>query len=332
MANVNMQSNISLKIGGSRFEAWQTASISRAFDAVAGTFSLSFGAYDHTGKQVSTYIKPFDACTLYLEDETVITGYIDDISISYTATSHTLSVSGRDKTADLVDCSAIHKPDEWHNMQVEYLANVLCAPFGIKAKVETDTKPVVKFRLEQGETAFEALDRLCRMQGLIANSNPSGEFIITRKSTVQAGVKLEHGVNILSANFSYSGKDLFSDYLLKGQQPHSESKSTKTAFNDASVSRFRPLLILAEDIASKDSAGTRLDNEVENRKAKARQVSVTVQGWREQENGALWLPNKIIHMKDIMLDIDETFFISKVDYSYSGQGSITKLTLESIYE
>lgn len=328
-----MQSQISLHIDGLQFTAWQSARIIRAFDAVAGAFSLTIGSVDSVGNQVLNSLKPSQVCVLYLEGEPVIIGYIDDISHSYSASSHTLSISGRDRTADLVDCCAIHAPDEWHDVQIDYIANVLCEPFGINVKVKTQTQIVAKFRLEQGETAFNALDRLCRSQGLIVNSDTLGNLIITRKSTAMASVKLEYGVNILSANYIHSAKELYSNYFLKGQQPYStdsENGAVKVTIKDSSIARFRPFLMLAEDITSTASATLRLEKEIENRKAKSRQISVTVQGWREYEGGSLWLPNKIIPLKDKMLGIDESFFIAKVEYSYSEQGSMTTLTLESL--
>lgn len=325
----NMQSNISLKINGTRFEAWKSATITRAFDAVAGSFSLSLGTYDILGNKVLDYLKVFQDCTIYLENEIVITGYIDDISVSYSATSHSLSIKGRDKTADLVDCSAIHKPDEWHNVNAQFIANTLCEPFHIKAFVKADTSIIKKFRLEQGETAFEAIDRLCKMQDLFANSNTLGDLILTKKGTATASVCLEHGVNILSANYTHSAKDLFSEYHIKGQEPHTDNKAIKNTLNDANVPRFRPLLLLAEDIAT-SSASNRLKKEYDTRKAKSEQLSVSVQGWREHENGGLWQVNKIVQFKDKLLGIDKKFFIIQVEYSYSAQGSITSLTLENV--
>lgn len=325
-----MQSNISLKINGNRFEAWKSVNVVRAFDAVAGSFSLSLGTYDILGNKVINYLKIFQECTLYLENEIVITGYIDDISVSYSATSHTLSIKGRDKTADLVDCSAIHKPDEWHNVSVQFIANTLCLPFGIKANVQAETTKIKKFRIEQGETAFEALDRLCKMQDLFATSNPLGELILAKKSTAKASVCLEHGINILSANYTHSAKDLFSDYHIKGQEPNSDNKALKASLNDANIPRFRPLLFLAEDIASTNAANLRLKKEQDNRKAKSEQLNVSVQGWREHQSGTLWQPNKIVQFKDTMLGLNKNYFLRQVEYSFSEQGSTTNLILENV--
>ena len=44
--------------------------------------------------------------------------------------SFSLSVSGRDKTADLIDCSATGN-SEFNNKTLTAIAQELCAPFGI---------------------------------------------------------------------------------------------------------------------------------------------------------------------------------------------------------
>ena len=69
----------------------------------------------------------------------LITGYIDTIDIDLTDTSCRLSVSGRDKTGDLVDSSAIHGSGQWKNVRLEQIVRDICKPFGIEVLVQTDT-------------------------------------------------------------------------------------------------------------------------------------------------------------------------------------------------
>ena len=99
-------------------------------------------------------------CELLISGDSVIKGHIDKVAPSFSATDHGITISGRDASADLVDCSAVHKPGHWLNQDALQLASILAGPFGVSVTAEGDIgAPIPSFKLEQGETAFEALDR-----------------------------------------------------------------------------------------------------------------------------------------------------------------------------
>lgn len=329
-----MQSSVTLHIDGVRYNGWTKARVTRSLDAVAGTFGLSL-TERWPGRKTIRPIKPFSSCTVQLDGETVITGYVDEVQPSYDATSHEISVSGRDRTGDLVDCSASHSPGEWHNASVERIAQELANPFGVDVKVGLAAPRFKRFRLEEGETAFEALDRLCRMRALLATSDVHGNLHLVRSGNGgTASVVLERGVNILSASGTFSGKDRYSTYTVKAQQPGLDVDPQDAAqisghVGDGAVPRHRPLVMLAEDAADPSSAQTRAQWERDTRKARANTVTVSVQGWRERPSGPLWMPNKLVRLRDSWLGIDALLLISSVEMTFSGDGSLTKLQLIS---
>nr|WP_249942232.1 hypothetical protein [Escherichia coli] len=47
--------------------------------------------------------------TLKINGQTVISGWLDQVNQSISATRYQITISGRDKTGDLVDCSAVHQ-------------------------------------------------------------------------------------------------------------------------------------------------------------------------------------------------------------------------------
>ena len=78
-------------------------------------------------------------------------------------------IRGRDRTGDLVDCSAATMPGEWQNELLDRIVQSLIDPFGISVTVDTDIgEPFRKFRIDEGETVFEAIDRACRYSGRAA--------------------------------------------------------------------------------------------------------------------------------------------------------------------
>ena len=122
----------------------------------------------------------------------VITGYVDDVSPAYSATGHDVTVDGRDATSqgDLVDCSAIHQPGEWRvSGTLEAIVTILAKPFGIPVKAECDTGTAFrKFRIEEGETAFEAIERACRMRAVLAAGDGKGGLRIIRAGSGRAAL------------------------------------------------------------------------------------------------------------------------------------------------
>ncbi|MCL7197601.1 phage tail protein, partial [Escherichia coli] len=86
-----------------------------------------------------------------------------------------LNVSGRDKTGDLVDSSAIHGSGQWTRARLEHIVRDICKPFGIEVLVQTDTGDALdSFSLDDGEKAFDAIDRAARAKAILVTSSPTG--------------------------------------------------------------------------------------------------------------------------------------------------------------
>ena len=92
-----------LRVNGRRFNSWKSISINRSIANISGSFSFTT-SNRFAGEGEKWGIEEGDPCTVDIADERVLTGYIDDISDGYSVSSHDVTFSGRDKTADLVDC------------------------------------------------------------------------------------------------------------------------------------------------------------------------------------------------------------------------------------
>jgi prophage tail gpP-like protein len=322
--------NAVLTIGGMEYGGWTRVRVARSLDAVSGTFSLAL-TDRWPGQDVARPVRPGESCTLRLDGDVVITGYVDDVSPSYDATSHLVTVSGRDATGDLVDCSASNSPGEWHNRSMEYIASAISKPFGVAVSVNVPSDPFKRFRLEESETAFEAIERMARMRAVLATSDVNGNLLITRSGKGgRAAVALVQGKNILKASAQFSLKDRFSRYTVKGQQPLEEPSTAahvKGTALDSAVTRYRPLTLIAEDATDASAAATRAEWEKVYRRAKGNSVSVTVQGWREVPGGALWMPNRLVRVSSPWLGVDTDLLITAVALSLDESGTVTELSL-----
>ncbi|EGJ03696.1 bacteriophage Mu P family protein [Shigella dysenteriae 155-74] len=184
--------SVILTVDGKLWEGWTEMSVSRSLKAIAGEFELSVTT--RWSAAAPRVIREGQPCTVRLGADTVLTGYIDDFIPGYEAENVEIRVMGRDKTGDLVDCSVVHSSGKWKGVRLEQVAADVCRPFGITVITETPTgEAFASVVLEQGETGFELLDRLAKQRGVLLTSDGAGNLIITRASSVRAGVSLVLG-------------------------------------------------------------------------------------------------------------------------------------------
>ena len=119
---------VSLKINGREFSGWKKISISRGLEQLAATFELTV-TERWSGQAKVIPIKEGDACTLLINGSPLIVGYVDDADPFYTDKEHGMVVSGRDKTGDLIDCSA--PSTQFSGRTLGEVATDLCKPFGV---------------------------------------------------------------------------------------------------------------------------------------------------------------------------------------------------------
>lgn len=208
-------SDVVLKAGGNVYGGWTKISVTRSIESMSGSFDLELtwkwqGSEDKY-KAFMDPIKQGQPCVVEIGGERVITGYVDDWVPSYDATQVVISVSGRDKTADLVDCSIDYPSYQFNNQTLTQIANVICKPFGIKVIVNTDVGAAFpRIQIEQGETPHELLSRLARQRGVLLTSDTYGNLVITRSSKERAGVSLILGENVKAARGSFSWRNRYS--------------------------------------------------------------------------------------------------------------------------
>jgi prophage tail gpP-like protein len=354
-----MADDVQLAVNGVRYEGFESIRVTRSIESIAGSFTL--GVSDRWGGQDEPWpIREEDECTVLIGGEVVISGFVDKRSISLTATSRTLTYSGRDRAAALVDCSATaqgasvitkagsagdidpssHKAEStkwvYSNIDVAAFGRALSAPFGVSVSVQLGLKleRAPKLIIHPGEKAFEALRRACEEAQVLAVSDGAGGILITRSSTTRAAALIQ-GFNVLAASVDYDGTDRFHRYLISCQIPGTDEASgdatqVQAQAVDTGVRRTeRTILIRPDKGYDTATARRRADWEARTRAARAEPVSITVQGWRQQVAvGDLWSPNTIsaVHVPGIGIDGD--MLISQVEFSIDNQGGrVTQLRL-----
>ncbi|MFA6971626.1 MAG: hypothetical protein WC208_09535 [Gallionella sp.] len=319
-----------LKVSGVIYGGWTSLRIERGMEQIAGTFSLGI-TERWAGQSDKRPIKAGQPCQVLIDGIPVITGYVDDANPSYDANQHGITVSGRDKTCDLVDCAAIHKGGYWKGAKLDKIAADLCAPFGIKVIVDTDVgNAIPSFKLNEGESVFEALERAARLRALLLVSDGLGNLVITRTARIRIPTALIEGGNILSASGTFSWKERYSHYIVKGQAaPDGDefNQTTHTSPNgnadDPVINRYRPQIVIAEDQGNGVTLKQRAEWERSVRVGRGNRATIKVQGWKH--DAGIWLPNRLVPVRSPYLDVDADLLISSVAYTLDESGTCSEL-------
>lgn len=363
-----MSEIVTLRSNGVELRGWTSVSVSAGLTMAARAFNVGVTYPWPQAKSVISAIEIGDPVEVWIGSDPVISGYVFAVPISYSADSISVSISGRSKTADIVDCSPIAWSSDgapsgstvkwsttravpvsgslqkasaplavqWTNAKIEQIAADLCAPYGVEVSAQVDTgAPVTCHALDPGETVFESINRLLSLGQLFATDDAAGRLVLTEPGAggnATGGLAL--GVNILSCSANRDGSDVFSSYVIEGQRSGSDeaygvATSHIRAVAKDSKSRFR-MYMNAQSGSVTQSLCQRLANfEMRRRRALLQQVTYTVVGWRDA-GGKLWRPNTFVRVKDSLLGIDARFLLAEVEYQLTDQGFVSVLNLAPI--
>lgn len=335
---------LTLTVGGQIYGGWKSVSIRTGIEQIAGIFDLAI-TERWPNQPTDWAIPPGEFCKVQIGDEAVISGYVDTVAVSYDSSSHAINVSGRDRTGDLVDCSA--PSTAFSGLTFYEIAQRLCEPFGIAVRDATAAvRKVValpKQAVQPSETVFKTLEKLARNEGVLLVSDGNGALVITRAGLGgKYNTVLEFGKNILRASLEHSHASLYSEITVTGQasaagldrfdlgaaHPKGSVKRSSTSGN-RQILRHRPLILVAETQADARRCQQRAEWEAGNREAKARKLSINMQGWRDPVSGELWRANRKVRVKCPWLRLDDWWLIAGVAYKLDESGTTAELALVS---
>lgn len=334
-----MADEIVLVVRGRRYGGWKSVRVVRSIESLAGSFEL--GVSDRWGDQNEPWpIAEEDSCRVEIVPDgallgtVVIDGYVGRRRQAATGASRTLVYPGRDRAAQLVDCSAI--PDRWtfRNVTLLEFAQALADPFSVGVSVQPGLTLArqAKLVVQPGDTVYEAVARAAKDAQVLLVSDAKGGIVITRAGSARA-TSLTEGLNILAGDVEYNGDERFHRYVVATQVAGTDEASGEAtriraeAIDEGVRRKDRVLMIRPENGLDVAGARRRADWEARTRAARSEQVSITVQGWT-QPNRLLWAPNALVRVRaPRMLGVDGDLLISQVEYSISEGGQITQLRL-----
>lgn len=335
-----------LEVDSTEYEGFLSASVTLRLDALTNTFA--FKATSADGAPL-----PFvggEGCRVVVDGEAVLTGWIEIVNESHSATSHSISIQGRDLTSDLVD-STLPAINDIRGLGLTLKGMIERVLQEIESAVKViDLTPIEPFSLTEdtaspdpGEGAFDFIEKYARKKQVLLTSDGDANVVITQSSGVRINASLQHikgsdDNNVLEADVSYDSTGLFRTYEVISSRSFSPLNAAgvsdlatatdqRGGTTDVTQRFGRKLVLVAETGASSDQNLLRAEWEASIRRARSRVYSATVQGYRNQ-TGALWAVNTLVSVVDTYSDIDSQMLINSVVFTIDGEGgSVTALTL-----
>lgn len=327
--------DVRLSIDGMDYEAWKAVSISRSIESLAGSFSL--GVSDHWVDQALTWpIREQDDCSVKIDGQTVIDGWVNRRSPSFTSATRELVYQGYDASYSLAKCAAVLDHWTFRKKTVLQIVDKLAQPFGIGVSVQPGLEGIQapdKVTVSPGDTAAAVIAKVAKAAGVMVVSDGRGGIVITRAGTARASQDLIEGERgIKAGGFIGDMSERFSRYLVMCQSPGSDNSNgaatqIRGEATDAGVRRTDHVTIIhPESGLTLPQARAYADWAARVRAARAASVSITVHGWK-QSDGSLWPLNVLIYVKSKTLDVDADMLISQANHSKNRDGEVTVLRL-----
>ncbi len=320
--------DIDLITAAGEYSGWESMRISLGLDQMSGAFELAVSG-DNARELAKHPLRKGLECQVKLSGQTVITGYINKRRPAYDKSSHTLSISGRDVTCDLIDSSAIVPNQELHNVTLDAAARQLLAPYpAIRLDCPTPGAPFQKFVVNDGDTVFSVLESHAKQRGLMIYTTGDGVLHIRRPVVSNTGLTLTEGDNILSASADESDDEQFAEYIVRAQKTDDGKHQAEQRYTDPAVRKGRVRVITAEKPDDGVEIRNRAEWEAKLRQARSVTATVTVQGW-ESSHGKLWRLGDGLRLHSPALNLNHrAMIVNNITYAVeSSSGTTTELAL-----
>tara|TARA_R110000772_G_C13310322_1_gene440396 strand:- start:5132 stop:6229 length:1098 start_codon:yes stop_codon:yes gene_type:complete len=336
---------ITIKVNGVELSGFESSSVSSSMETASSSFT-----FNATAQPDSSYpIKAGDSVTVDIDGTTRVTGFVDKVVVSYDSGSHTISISGRDKLADLIDSTVGDTKQIVAPISFTSVCRLILDGIGLTdVKVINNITGIEDFKEGElvsasvGEKAFQFLEKFARVRQALLTTDGLGNLVIERGSSKKLKTQLINIPNNQLSNISQGSSTVdisnrYNKYSCAGDQNISSGLSEE-AFADVSaqggdavdsdIRTSRVLEFNSEENATSETCANRAAWEANVRRARSITASITVPG--NSANNELWIPNRLVDINDVFLNINAQMLIKSVTYSSTlSGGSTTKLELIS---
>jgi len=327
-------SKVYLVVNDYQYYGWKSISIERSIESVCGKFHCSL---IDTSSVINPVLAPGAECQVLIGSNILIYGYIDSVDLDISSTQVVYTISGRDKTEDIIDGCVQLSPGTWKNQQLFNFAGILCNKVGVNSVSDGSfTDEAATYTVEIGDTIFTAIHRPAKARGVILLTDFLGRLKLTTPGASKADDALQLGRNVKSMRVSVDYTNRFNKYIIRAQRTSGgggwgSNPATITIHGEATdpnIRASRVLVLPAEDQVSSRLAMKRAQWEASTRNAMSETITITIPEFY-QSSDRLWKENEIVNVSGEygQFTINSDYLITSVTYSLDNGGRLTTLTL-----
>ena len=354
---------VSVVVGGKVFSDWSGYGIDSDFLIPADAWSMRLGLPSGI---FPTEVVRGATVQVRVGPDVVMSGRIDRVSRNVSREQVSLTITGRDGAAILVDCSSPVFTSR--QVSLEEVIALVVRPLGIK-NIELHAESSIrndKITVEPGEKAWETLLRACAGRGLWPWFNPDGTLVIGGPDYTAEPVatlilrRSGEGNNVLSLTDESSIERCYSQLTVLAQgHAHSSNKKKdlgivdvdgdagtvtdeemntgiaetgqhglRFTVEDPNISYYRPLVMVMHDADNQEQVRYRARKVMADARLEGYSLIARVQGHRNSD-GVLWQPGQRIHVISEPHGIDAVYFLMGREFTGGRPGgTVTTLRLK----
>jgi prophage tail gpP-like protein len=301
-----------------------------------------------------------------IDNQLVFTGCISVLTTESKGNEYSYTFGGRSITCDLIDCSIIPKTyyeNDFLKLAKQVVAdNGLSSIFNVKADVSlpllkadpkkdndestfTGTKgqkqSIATAKL--GQKIYDFLTEYSYKLGIVLQSLPNGDLLLTRESIKSYNSKLinklfNNSNNILRSKSRLDITNRFHRNIVYGEAginldvagnfsgSENDNALTEAVSLDDVIVKQRKKITLMPSQATQEELEVAAVFQENRLRANSYQYQCTVEGLKS-DSGELWEANKLIEVQDDVAQLNGLRLIQEVTYNVSSRGITTDLTL-----
>ena len=328
---------VTLVVDGYAISGWQRVEVSRSmqhgaidFELEATTTSLSDQALSlRDGQDVEIYTTPGGESYAAAGGDLLCAGSIDDYQASYAADSKTVTLSGRSKGRDPIDCPVVNHPTG--RVENKTLLGVAQEfdEFGVTWSTDQQLPTLPMVQRHPVEPLFATIEREARKGGYMLAAQPDGGIKITRAGTTRHADALVLGdPGITSCRVCISPAAKRQPVVVRGQRRSGTGRTNlRQEYRDSGDGndRHRPHIVLAEGDHSDDDLKRRARWQRLRLAGHGITVAWVVSAWRDAD-GLLWDPGRLMANRIDAEKLNCDLTLSTVRFIQDDKGTRADLT------
>lgn len=328
---------ILFRVNGIDYKDINEIEFNKSLTEFCGGFSLSITDRNDRG----ILFNGQEECELVIEGESIFKGYIVSTDGSIDNDFHLISVSGNERTNDLVESDLTENIEFTQSIKLEDIIRKVLSSLGmdfISVKSNTTLTP---FNTDEtisgqvGENAFQFIEKYARKKQVLITTDRDGNILLQRSSSIPNGgdlqlIKNNPTNNILTSSYRKDFRKIFAQYTLKCSDNLStgwvnKSFEERRAFAfDTTIrqSRRKEIVVDSTDIFTL----RKMAIWEQNVRLNGGEYICKVQGFKSN-NDQIWYPNMLVSVKDDIWGIEKNMIIKSCSYTQNNSGTFTNLNL-----